>query len=94
MEGEPCDTRDLQQKTPKILRPKKKLIQHLSCFFKLMHQVFSCASYTQMIQSFCPISSFRLSAPGMARRKCEHTQNGISKIHNFLKGRKRRGLAN
>jgi hypothetical protein len=24
MEGEPCDTRDLQQKAPKILGPKKK----------------------------------------------------------------------
>jgi hypothetical protein len=24
MEGEPCDTRDLQQKAPKILRHKKK----------------------------------------------------------------------
>ncbi len=30
----------------------------------------------------------------MSRRKWEHTQNGISKNQNVLKGRKRRGLAN
>ncbi len=46
------------------------------------------------MQSFCTISSFRLSAPGISRRKWEHTQNGISKNQNVLKGRKRRGLAN